>query len=336
MLMRSATHFRRPSLVLVLFLQVLVCGCGKVGSVLTKRSFHNQAGWKAEEYFDDPQVVALCKAIEANDLKEMKRLIQAGADINAQGKGKMTPLLWAFPDNKLARFKLLLEHGADPNVITEDDFGTRGVIMKGTSVTHLACRTWLPGFFEAVFAHGGDPNLAQQTKVLGRGDCPLHLVIISPVRDKRKKVQKLLDLGADINHVSFAGATPAISASRSREYDILLMLLNAGADYTIYPFPNNNDRLVHGVLVSGMNLDKTGAWAPGEKQKHEAVLDWLQAHGESVEKAREDIARWCSWKTYNGEFQRKTAAEVAERKAREAAKKQQPPDDEHGDGGKGR
>jgi hypothetical protein len=49
-------------------------------------------------------VIALCKATEANDIAEIDRLVAAGADVNAQGEGNMTPLLWAYPDNKLERF----------------------------------------------------------------------------------------------------------------------------------------------------------------------------------------------------------------------------------------
>src|SRR4051794_36012446 len=85
-------------------------GCSYVTSSMHK-SWHRTFNWKAEDYFDDPYVVAVCHAIEANDLREMERLIAAGADINAKGKENMTPLLWAYPDNQLGRFKLLLEKG---------------------------------------------------------------------------------------------------------------------------------------------------------------------------------------------------------------------------------
>lgn len=153
-------------------LLIAAVGCGRVAQVLPAPNSHEKVGWKTEDYFDDPQVVALCKAIEANDLAEIDRLVAAGADVNAQGKGKMTPLLWAFPDNKLMRFKRLLEHGADPNVVVEDEFNTRGVVMPGDSVTHMAASSYYPGYFEAVFAHGGDPNL-KRTSVLGMDDTPL-------------------------------------------------------------------------------------------------------------------------------------------------------------------
>jgi len=141
-----------------------VAGCGEVLRV-TGSTWHEKFGWKAEDYFADPKAIALCHAIEANDLDEMDRLIAAGADVNAEGKDGMTLLLWAFPDNKLDRFKKLLEHGADPNVVTKSDFNTHGGFHRGggDSVTHMACRTEFAGYFEAVFDHGGDPNLIRDS-----------------------------------------------------------------------------------------------------------------------------------------------------------------------------
>ena len=41
--------------------------------------------------------MSLCKAIEAKDLKEIDRLVMSGVNVNAKGRGNMTPLLWAFP-----------------------------------------------------------------------------------------------------------------------------------------------------------------------------------------------------------------------------------------------
>ena len=79
---------------LVLACVGLLCslGCG-LTAMLPGATVHQRCGWRAEDYFTDPQVIALCRAIEANDLAEMERLVKAGADVNAQGKDKMTPLL---------------------------------------------------------------------------------------------------------------------------------------------------------------------------------------------------------------------------------------------------
>ena len=110
---------RSPTRLMAVALCLCATGCGGL-NVLPSRTYHQRCGWKAEDYFADPKVIALCRAIEANELAEMERLVQAGADVNAQGKDKMTPLLWAFPDNHLPRFKWLLgkNRGREPIVST--------------------------------------------------------------------------------------------------------------------------------------------------------------------------------------------------------------------------
>ena len=164
-----------PALLVAGLMVSSAAGCGYL-DLLPGRTIHQKCGWKAEDYFADPKVIALCRAIEANDLAEMERLVKAGADVNSQGKDKMTPLLWAFPDNHLPRFKWLLEHSANPNVVVEGEFNTRQMISRGESVTLLACKTSYPGYFEAVFDHGGDPNI-RHTGPLGFSQTPLLAVI---------------------------------------------------------------------------------------------------------------------------------------------------------------
>ena len=180
---------RSPAPLIAVALCLPAVGCG-VMAMLPGATVHQRCGWKAEDYFTDPQVIALCRAIEANDLAEMQRLVKAGADVNAQGKDKMTPLLWAFPDNDLPRFKWLLEHGANPNVVVEGEFNTRQTISRGDSVTHMACKTSLPGYFEAVFDHGGDPNI-RHTGPLGFSQTPLFAVITRGGGDKAAKIRRL-------------------------------------------------------------------------------------------------------------------------------------------------
>ena len=52
--------------------------------------------WRAEDYFDDPQVIELCRAIEQKDLVLVDKLITERTDVNTKGKDNMTPLLWAY------------------------------------------------------------------------------------------------------------------------------------------------------------------------------------------------------------------------------------------------
>jgi hypothetical protein len=186
-------------------------GCAEVSGKM-QSSWHQKFNWVAEDYFTDAKVIALCRAIEANDLAEIDRLVAAGADVNAKGKGNMTPLLWAFPDNKLERFTRLLEHGADPNVFVENDFGTRSAILPGESVTHLAAATSFPGYFEVVFAHGRDANLPKNTSTLGKVETALFCVVKSNAPNKMEKVKLLVAKHANLDHRDASGMTPTMTA----------------------------------------------------------------------------------------------------------------------------
>jgi len=172
--------------------------------------WHQLVSWKAEDYFDGPQIIKLCHAIEKNDVDEMNRLIAEDADVNAVGKDGMTLLLWAFPDHKPERFECLLKHGADPNVLFKSDFGVkyrpfhpipggenffedRGCHL-GQSVTHLACRSPKISYMQLVFAHGGNANLIdKKTK-----ETPLSISICRGMPDMKKRTEILLGKGADL------------------------------------------------------------------------------------------------------------------------------------------
>lgn len=293
----------------LLLLAAVLGGCDVV-SQLTGRTFHERFRWKAKDFFHDPQVIALCHAIEANDLKEIDRLVAVGADVNAKGKDNMTPLLWAFPDDKLARFTRLLEHGANPNVIIQSDLNTRGAYFgRGESVTHLACLTKYPGYFEAVFAHGSDPNLLRNKRI--KGDTPLHSVIFGLGPNKAEHVRILIDRGAKLDQMNGGWATPVMDAVGKGRYDIALMLLEAGADWRIY-VPMSNTRLVH---IVAMREDRRQTWTPKQAADYQKLVQRLEDHGESIEQAHVDLKRWQSWPS--AEFRRKMDAEIEERIARD-------------------
>jgi len=276
--------------------------------------WHTKMGWKATEYFDDPQVIALCQAIEANDLKEIDRVVSAGADVNAKGKGNMTPLLWAFPDNQLKRFERLLEHGADPNVVTESDFGVARAFHAGDSVTHMAARTAFPGYFAAVMEHGGDPNIIDR-----RGERTLlHNVITAGLPDAKDRVELLIGKGADVDIVDSIGDPPVREAvTWFGQFDIALILLKAGANTDTYK-PGTNSKLVHAVQAAGRKLD---LMAPEQQNRYKILEQWLEDRGEDFAPARLDNERWMEWgKVLSPKAGRRMMErEVAERKAREKA-----------------
>ncbi len=159
-----------------------------------RTSWHAKVGWKAADYFSDPRVVELCEAIEANDVRKMKSCILKGADVNAIGRDGMTPLLWAFPENKFERFELLLKHDADATVHVQSDFGTRGFIKLNHTVAHLAAESQFPEHFIAIMKYGCDPNLAY---TFTAGDYSyqktlFHSVLGSFYQDKKSRCDAIL------------------------------------------------------------------------------------------------------------------------------------------------
>ena len=285
--------------------------------VIAAPFFHKKYGWHADKYFDDPQAIALCKAIEANDLEEMDRLIVAGANVNAKGFGGMTPLLWAYPENHPERLQRLLEHGADPNVPLSHDFKMRGSIVRpGDSVTHLACETSFDKYFDYVFSHGGDPNLVHPRSQ----KTPIYSLIRGQANDKNRKVKRLIALGANLNannNNKFTGyRTPADCAvSYFGQYDLALILLESGADY-FHHRPDHTARLIHELEGAGRRKD---SWDQKTRTDFQNLVKWLEERGESIDEAAKDKLRWRQWRA-DGTFEQNMAKELRAIRDRRTAK----------------
>lgn len=253
------------------------------------------SGIKAKRFFSDPKVIELCLAIESNDRSKVELLIKQGVDVNALGRGNTSPLFWAFANNNLGVFEQLLEYGADPNIIMTTAVwdlleSERGWVMADLAVTHYACITQKPGFFEAVFAHRGDPNLVAFRNNDGVGRTPIFLVIEWNARDKPEKAKQLIKIGADINHTIGGGMTPvmiALGAHRC-ELNVALELLKAGADFK-RSYYDGRYRLVHELAVRA-TVNK--GWNAVERANYLDLVKWLEDHGESIDAAQADLQQW--------------------------------------------
>jgi hypothetical protein len=225
----------------------LLAGCGQAQRVAREMTDprikgppHERLKWKAENFFTDSGVISLCKAIEAKDLAEIDRLVKSGVNVNAKGRGNMTPLLWAFPMGEEV-FGKMLELGADPNVrLTERVWFV--CLESGNSVVSACASPILieglvhkPYFYDApmdnylklVLEHGGNPNIQD-----AEGKTPLFYFRSSVPSKLADRICLLLGAGADINHKDEGGQTPLV-ACIGRDSDYLLRLLEAGADYRI-------------------------------------------------------------------------------------------------------
>ena len=275
------------------------------------QKMYQRPDWKPEDYFDDPQVIRLCHAIRNRDIALIDRLIAEGADVNAQGVGNMTPLLWAFvqgrpwkkppsrsndsfPSNidkwaleefdaiHLSIFTKLLEHGADPNVrFTNSFFPAIGLPEDGkphTPITRVIARLPFP-YFEAVMDNGGDQHLYSS---INEGITYSDMVVqragyLASKADMLKKNQWLIASGIDVNQVSEAGTTFLMSAVNSGDYDLAIMLIEAGADW-LMAFPDNPGFLasiVH-TLVQQDNPQMTSSPLYGVFRSPERFASYLK------------------------------------------------------------
>ena len=176
------------------------------------------------------------------DLEKVKRLIEEGADINAN-KGGETPLFAAVGagSNEVAKF--LIAKGADVNA---PGFG-------GLTPLFPACVICDKDVVELLITKGADVNAKTQGEFTGL--TPLH----TACRGGQKEVVELLiSKGADLNaKITSApavlsqtlGATPLHHSSSLGHKDVVELLIAKGAD--INARKNNNQTPMHEACSTG-------------------------------------------------------------------------------------
>lgn len=194
-----------PALLLTL-LSMLACS----GGVMSKEN-------DPSVYFNEPQVVSLCKAAMAGNIAAIDQLVNEGVNVNASGKGGMTPLLYSFVGFNKPGLQRLMEHGADPNQQRDHK----------SSFMSYAAQTIDSDYLEMALAHGGDPNLKGRMFYT-----PLFEAAMENNAGVERRLKLLLDHGADINAISKGILdNAAMAAARINQYDSALYLLQLGIDY---------------------------------------------------------------------------------------------------------
>ena len=224
----------------------------------------------------------------------MRVLIEAGADVNARSSivvwerqrteeprdkwlppGGLTPLLFAARDGRVESVKILLEAGADPNVVDPD---------RHTSMI-LALMNGHVDVARALIQHGIDVNMEDkvgQTALYAAVD--LHTVPASNRPAPRETddaatsmeiIRMLLDNGARVDvplraalpyrtkldrggdGVLGAGTTPLIRAAKSADVPVIKMLLERGADAKVAT-RNGVSAILMAANVATREEDMTG------------------------------------------------------------------------------
>jgi ankyrin repeat protein len=172
------------------------------------------APFKAADYFSQAKELAMAAAAENDDASKIRELKAAGVDVNAHGRGNLTPLYLAAISRSKKAFECLLELGADPNVQFQE---------TGASALAIAAAMADSSFLSQALAHGGMPNQVNPTT----GLTPIWRTMDEMLP---KNVKILAAERADVNFANSNGVTPLMFAAGANRYDIDLILLDAGAD----------------------------------------------------------------------------------------------------------
>lgn len=153
-------------------------------------------------------------AAATGNVKEMRRLISAGADINAvNDMASWTPLHVAALCGQAASIRVLAEAGADLDRLHKyklEFYPSRHGPMRWTAL-HLATRTGLTEGVKALVDAGADLNAKGTYGILDVSVTPLHYAAFAIQVDNRTQadaIRILLDAGADPFAKNDAGETP--------------------------------------------------------------------------------------------------------------------------------
>ncbi len=159
--------------------------------------------WLKEQKSVDPRnkkgETPLIKLSYKNDLKPIKILIEAGADVNAQANDGSTALMNAAYNGHTDVVNLLIEKGANINLRTK----------KGNSAFDFAMQKHKNDVLSLFFKNGIDIN--KQDK---NGDTPLHL---ATKNGNEEMVKILLNNGAKVNSKNHDGHTPLSYSIRKQD-----------------------------------------------------------------------------------------------------------------------
>ncbi|KAG2165011.1 hypothetical protein VTO58DRAFT_108015 [Aureobasidium pullulans] len=156
----------------------------------------------------------LREAVRRHDGESVRLLLLFGADPNGPGHLGVTPLYAAVAAGFYDGATTLLKYGANPNSVT-------GPVPESPIAKSIMDDR--PNLTLLLLKYGGDAN---HTMVDGE------TILIRAIIKKRSKklIDVLLDYGADANGKDSEGATPLFGAINSNRIEVVLSLLDHGAN----------------------------------------------------------------------------------------------------------
>ncbi len=223
---------------------------------------------RAENYFDRKEDVALAEAVAGGDPYKIGKCIEVGGNVNAVGREGFTPLLWAIMKSSKEGFIYLLQHGADPNLITTRYDGDQMSIME--EITTFRKTDYLRLALE---------NEASPDSPSGKNGETL--IFRAIMFSNLENVKVLIEAGADIyRRNAINNWTPVRTALSICRWDIVYYLLSKGADPTVkdiwgYDLPQaiklygftegaGRDYQYYLKVLEKLGIQENEVWKPGQ------------------------------------------------------------------------
>jgi ankyrin repeat protein len=212
----------------------------------------------------------LYSAIRANDLRQIKALLDQGVSANAEGPDGITPLMFAAETGSPEAMKMLIDRGADVNA--RNTYGSTALMWSVTDLKkvrllldhgadlNVAARSGRTALIVASFANpsaevvrmllakGANVAVMDQRKVT-----PLNAATFG---NDTATVRLLLDASADVKTAdTFIGLTPLINASGNRNLEAVKLLLAKGANVNAVSKTQDLPKIQTGTV-------EFGGWTP--------------------------------------------------------------------------
>ena len=221
-------------------------------------------------------------------IQAVEAIIEHGADVNAVNNIGQTALWFACVDGQDSFVKILLDTGAEPNIV--DKYGdsclhaaihgqcstetihkivdhgahVNAVNKDGATPLLLACSAAHEGVVRLLLKAKADPNIADDD-----GDASLHAAAAADC--SKETLQEVIGCGADLNAVNKRGITALLLNCFYRQMDSVKILLKAGADPTIAD--KEGFSCIHAAIDGRCSTD---------------ILQTLIRHGAHIDAARKD------------------------------------------------
>lgn len=281
---------------------------GELGIPMTSTRFRldiDDPNADPADFFSDPKAQDLCRLISdlnrnpvtalvdyaegkqspsKQPTEDLRKLLEQGVNVNHCGDGNVTPLLWAMSVGNKQAFKLLLDYGADPNIIYSDDLPIRNqVALTGQSVAETALWNSDPTYFKWVVKLIDEP-----TRKLMSGDNWLIRYLRSRTRNLYSPdlhiVQTLIDKGIDVDAVSPRDGKSACYIARFSPKTCSLLISN-GAN----PFASNPNDAEDILELTKTALDRNHFAGPFNNLTTVTAADLKALHKQLVERKKHTV-----------------------------------------------